>query len=132
MNKLLSIIIFFISYSCNQINKNETDIIKILVKKVDPNIDTSISIDCNTFQSVFKNEVHLEIINSKSVFFELDKFLKDSNESLEKSHVDTRKQIIIYYSNKNNDTLCVDKFNIILNSKLLKKQTSLKKFLDNL
>jgi len=109
-------------------------ITKILVNKVDMEISTLVRIDCNSFESTFRNDPDLKTytIKNKSVLYKMDSFLEKIKPADETNNVDTRKIIIIFYSDTTKDTICADLFRIKLNGNLMVTDRSTLDFILNL
>ncbi|EKT3966586.1 hypothetical protein NTJ12_001653 [Flavobacterium psychrophilum] len=126
MNKTILLILIYILYSCE--TPKETNISEIIVYKVNLNIDTSIEVDCNDFQSTFSKKIKTYSIKDKIILNKLYFLLKKTKKSKENISLDVRKKIIILYKNKTSDTLCIDRFNIMINSQLIEINNDLLDF----
>ncbi|WP_337966064.1 hypothetical protein [uncultured Flavobacterium sp.] len=121
MNKLFILLIFTL-FSCE--NK-ETDIDKIVVHSVNLNIDTSADVSCKDFELTFNGVIKVYSIKDKSIFNKIDKLLKGIKNSNKNTSIDIRRKIIVFHKDKTIDTLCVDRFNIVMNGQLIDKNDDL-------
>lgn len=127
LSKKIVFVIFIILFSCKQYN--QSNINNLTIYKIDLNTNTSVQADCYDFQELFSDILEKYQIKDKTILNELGALLTNIERDNLNADMDVRKKIIISYSNKNNDTLCVDKFNISINGKVVKKNRKLHQFL---
>lgn len=116
MKIILFVIAIFLNLGCSTLEKKITE---ISVKKVSLNIDTVMSVDCNSFDMRFKKIMKVYVIKNKIVLKNTYLIIKDLKYSDEIRNIDTRKKIIISYSDNTNDTICASLSGISLNGKLM-------------
>ena len=135
-NGLLLAITFLMATSCQFIkNGNETapenKIEKIQIEATDPYTCTLVGIDCDDFESEFKNDyVDVSITDTATINMFLSQL--ENLEPLDSGNwsVDTRAKIILYSANDTN-TICVG--NILeYNDKFYVRPEWLHEYLDNL
>ncbi|WP_409416554.1 hypothetical protein [Flavobacterium sp. PS2] len=129
MKKIIFIIAIFLNLGCNI---NEKKITEILIKKVNLNIDTAVRVNCAEFDSSFKGLVKAYKIRDQKKIKKLDSIMNSMHKSGKIENIDTRKKIIILYSDNSKETLCVDRFGVMLNGNSMKIDNQSLQFIQNL
>jgi hypothetical protein len=127
MNKFFLIVLILISISCDK--SKQSKIAKVIVYKVNLNIDTAVEVNCAEFQSTFDKKIECYLIDNYEILNKLELLLKERKISKKHISLDVRKKIVIYYRNKSKDSLCLDRFNVMVNSQLIEKNNDLLNFL---
>ncbi len=110
----------------------ETNINKIVIYSVNLNIDTSIAVQCKDFELTFNKEIKVNSTEDKSTLNELETLLQKTTKSNKSKSIDVRRKIIVFYKNNSIDTLCIDRFNIMINNQLINEDRDLLKFTHSL
>jgi hypothetical protein len=130
MNKFIIILLTLVLFGCEQ--SKERNINNIVVHSVNLNIDTSIDVECKDFELTFNKEIKVYSIKAKSTLSELEILLQKTTKSNESKSLNVRRKIIVFYKNNSIDTLCVDRFNIVINNQMINKNDDLLNFVLNL
>ncbi len=102
---------------------------KIVIKKVDLDADTFARVDCENFEIQFNKLITTIEITEKSELKKFKEILNELKPTDSSVNVDTRIKVLIFQSNGSVDTLCVDRFNLLLNGILMKESETLRQFL---
>nr|WP_315247347.1 hypothetical protein [uncultured Flavobacterium sp.] len=129
MKKVIFIIAIFLNLGCNI---SEKKITQIWIKKVNLDIDTAVRINCAEFDSSFKGLVKVYKIKDQKKIKKLDSIMNTMCKSDKIENLDTRKKIIILYSDNSKETLCVDRFGVMLNGNSMKIDNQSLQFIQNL
>lgn len=119
------IVLLLLIFSCQK--SEETNISKIIIYSVNFNIDTAVEVECNDFESTFSKKIKMDSIKDKSTLNKFEALLKNTKKSDENTSLNVRKKIVVFYKNNSVDTLCIDRFNIMINNQLIDKDSN---FLD--
>lgn len=114
MKIFIFLLAIFLNTGCDNTEKKITE---ILVKKVDLNIDTAISVDCANFDIYFKKIIKVSQIRNEIVFKKMQLIIKELKFTDEIKNIDTRQKVIIFYSDNSKDVLCIDRFGMTINGK---------------
>lgn len=114
MRRIILVIAVFLNLGCSIPEKKITE---ILVKKVSLNIDTAMSVDCDSFDMRFKKIREVYVIKNKIILKKTYSIIKDLKYTDEIRNIDTRKKIVISYSDNTKDVLCIDQFGMMVNGK---------------
>lgn len=135
MRKILIIflIIFFMkTYSSIYENK----IIEIVIYKVDFDILTPFSWECEDLQEIVGNEIVPIKINDENKINEFKELLDSfefSNDRIKNiKTIDTRAKVYIFYENRFIDTICVNRDKILFNDKNVKSNLDFIEFIKNI
>ena len=114
MKTFIFLLAIFLNTRCDNTGKKITE---ILVKKVDLNIDTAISVDCANFDIYFKNIIKVSQIRNEIVFKKIQLIFKGLKFTDEIKNIDTRQKVIILYSDNSKDVICINRFGMTINGK---------------
>ena len=103
-----------------------------MIKKVDLDIDTAVRINCSDFDSAFKKSIKLYKISDQTILKKLEIVLKTLSKTNETENMDVRKKIIIFYSDDSKETLCLDRFGVMLDGNSMKIDNQSLQFMHNL
>lgn len=123
------LILSFCSFFLVQNNECKPTIDKVIIKKVDLDTDTFVRVDCDNFETSFKESIMTIEVTEKSKLKEFKKIIDLLKPNDSSAKVDTRIKVLIFQSNGSVDTLCVDRFNLLLNGVLMKESVTLRQFL---
>lgn len=110
------LVMFFLFLSCAN-RPREKDIERALLKKVNFDINSIVNIKCENFESTFKNKLELIEINDTSSLRKLELVLKSLKSDSIGRELDVRAKLILFYSDRTKDSLCMDRFRVTLNGK---------------
>jgi len=132
MRKILIIfllIFFIITYS----SINDNKIIEIVIYKVDFDILTPFSWECDDFIEIIGNKTLPIKIRDENKIYEFQEHLESlefTNDTIKNiKTIDTRAKIFIFYKNRLIDTICVSKYKILFNDKIAKSNLDFIEFI---
>jgi len=102
---------------------------KIVVDYVDFNIESIISIKCNDFDKVFRNEMNRIIIVKPSEIEKFVKKLENFAPDSSKGIPDVRMRIRLFKNNCEERVICLDQFKMISNDRIYKVRNELLTYL---
>ena len=120
------VLLFIGILSCGQAPR----ITHIVVKKVDFDITSIISIGCDNFESAFDKQIDVVTINSKEELKQFQNFLTSIKSDSENYIPDVRAKLLIFYSDGSIDTLCLSDLGMTFNGKSLLVDQDIKQFVD--
>lgn len=104
MKILVFIVVLFFSLCKPQSNQ----IIKILIKHVDYDLETVYKINCGDFEKQFGSSIHSHLVIKSSDIHKFCVFEKKLKPNKKKYHPDVRVKIILYKEDGTQDILCLD------------------------
>ena len=126
MNLLL--IIFCSLMGCSNSSDNSS-IDKVVVMKVDFELETFVAVSCDNFESVFEKEMKIIEITEQEKLNQLNLLVKDLKIDKDNYIPDVRAKAIIYFSDGQKDTLCISSLGVLFNRKSMLQSTQIVKFI---
>ena len=117
MNRLIWLLLVFpvaIAFACFRTPTN-SDVKKIEIKKVDFDLTSVISVNCDDFENYFKGEVKTSVIESQEDLKVFSDYLDTLTKDDEGYVPDVRAKILVYRSDNGIDTLCMSDLGMVYN-----------------
>lgn len=125
MNKSILLLTLFLF--CTPVEKYN----KIIVEYVDFEILTPIHIDCNNFNSYFKENMVRKEIKSKDELFEISTIIKKMQSDTAGYKPDIRLKMVLFSDNKI-DTLCMSDIGVVFNKESMLVPNKLLEFVQKI
>lgn len=107
------------------------DVRKIEIRKVDFEITSIISVDCENLEDYFKDDVTTSFIESQEDLKTFSSYLDSLTEDKEGYFPDVRAKILIHHDNDKIDTLCMSDLGMVYNGIPMLLDPKIKQFVES-
>lgn len=123
---LIGALFFFQSFA--QVHSGDT----LYVESVSFTIETIISVPCTNFEQNFDDRIKLNVVTNKDTLAIFDSFLRMAKYQKRTSDIDVRAKLLYHREDGTSIKICMSKFDIIIDGRLMKENRKFYDFLRRL
>lgn len=126
---MLSLLGFFFYFQCfAQVHSGDT----LYVECVSFNIESIISVPCTSFEENFGDRIQLNVVTNKDTLAIFESFLRGAKYQKRTHDIDVRAKFLYHKEDGTSIKICMSKFDIIIDGRLMKESRKIYDFLRRL